>query len=400
MKAVWASAFLLAMLPACTASDRNNRPVPDCPSHQGSNAGAASCSTAFTPDERSRILAHGPWPPPPRSDPSNRVDGRPDAVALGRQLFFDRQLSASGELACASCHDPQRGFQDGRSTTRHGRNAPGLLDAAQHRWFGWDGATDSLWAASLAPLIARNELAATPQSALAYLVDNPDATMHYQALFDRAPQPDARLLVNLAKALAAFQATLVSPRTAFDDFRDAMARGDNTAAARYPVAARRGLKLFVGDGRCFVCHAGPLFTNGEFGDVGRPFFTAGGVDPGRWGGLQQLFSSRYNRLGPNSDAGPAHPSAVGTRHVAPEPRNYGEFKVPGLRGLVASAPYFHDGSAATLGDVVRHYSELDANRIHADGARLLQALRLSPQQIADLVAFLETLSAAPDPGTQ
>jgi cytochrome c peroxidase len=78
--------------------------------------------------------------------------------------------------------------------------------------------------------------------------------------------------------------------------------------------------------------------------------------------------------------------------VAAEPRNYGEFKVPGLRGLVASAPYFHDGSASTLEEVVRHYSELDENRIHADGARLLTALRLTPQQVADLVVFLQTLS--------
>lgn len=82
-----------------------------------------------------------------------------------------------------------------------------------------------------------------------------------------------------------YQATLVSPRTPFDDFRDALMRGDTRAASRYPAAARRGLKIF-GEGRCFFCHAGPAFTNGEFADVGRPFFSVGGVDPGRWGGLQ------------------------------------------------------------------------------------------------------------------
>lgn len=356
--------------------------------------GADTALVTFTPAEYARILAHGPWPPPPRSDPANRVDGHPEAVALGRQLFFDTRLSASGKLACASCHDPQRGFQDGRAAPRHGRNTPGLLDVALHRWHGWDGAFDSLWAASLAPLTARDELAATAQSALAYLAGNADAHARYRALFKQAPQPDADLLVNLAKALAAFQATLVSPRTAFDAFRDALARGDGSAAAHYPAPARRGLKLFVGAGRCFVCHAGPLFSNGEFGDVGRPFFSAGGVDPGRWGGLRQLLSSPYNRLGPHADVAPTDPSAVATRHVAAEPRNYGEFRVPGLRGLARSAPYFHDGSAATLEEVVHHYSELDENRIHADGARLLQALRLTPQQIADLVAFLRTLSPA------
>jgi cytochrome c peroxidase len=76
-----------------------------------------------------------------------------------------------------------------------------------------------------------------------------------------------------------------------------------------------------------------------------------------------------------------------------EPRHFGEFKVPGLRGLQASAPYFHDGSAASLQEVVRHYSELDTNRLHSDGVGLLQPLRLTPQQAADLAAFLKTLSA-------
>ena len=76
-----------------------------------------------------------------------------------------------------------------------------------------------------------------------------------------------------------------------------------------------------------------------------------------------------------------------------EPRHYGEFKVPGLRGLLATAPYFHDGSAATIDDVLRHYSELDESRLHADGVRLLRALRLEPKQRADLAAFLRSLSA-------
>jgi cytochrome c peroxidase len=348
----------------------------------------------FTPEERARIAAHGPWPPARELDAGNRVDGRADAVALGRALFFDRRLSASGRLACASCHDPKRGFQDGRRFARHGRNTPSLLDAAQRRWFGWDGAKDSLWAASLAPLLAPDEIATTPQ-ALHVLLER-DATLgpRYRALFG-PPTADETLAVNVAKALAAYQATLTSPRSAFDDFRDALERGDLEAAARYPAAARRGLKLFVGEGRCFLCHAGPTFSNGEFADVGRPFFTPAGVDPGRWGGLQALQSSRHHRLGPFSDAGADDARATSTRHVVMEPRHFGEFKVPGLRQLVLTAPYFHDGSAATIEDVVRHYSELDESRLHADGERILRALRLSPGQAADLAAFLRSLSARP-----
>jgi cytochrome c peroxidase len=345
----------------------------------------------FTAEERTRIAAHGPWPPPLATDAGNHVDGRPEAIDLGRRLFGDKRLSASGQLACASCHDPKRAFQDGRRFTRHGRNTQSLLDAGQQRWFGWDGAKDSLWAASLAPLTAGDELAATPARVLARLQGDRALDARYRALFG-PPLPGEALLVNVAKALAAYQATLVSARTVFDDFRDSLSRGDVAAAARYPEPAQRGLKIFVGRGRCFFCHAGPAFTNGEFGDVGRPFFTAAGADPGRWGGLQQLLASPYNRLGAFSDAPPDDARAVGTRHVVMEPRHYGEFKVPGLRGLWATAPYFHDGSAATIDEVVRHYSDLDETRLHADGARLLQALKLTPQQAADLAAFLKTLS--------
>jgi cytochrome c peroxidase len=345
----------------------------------------------FGSEERARIAAHGPWPPARTVDAGNRMDGHAQAIALGRRLFFDVRLSASGRLACATCHDPDRAFQDGRRSTRHGRNSPSLLDAGQQRWFGWDGAKDSLWAASLAPLRAADEISATPQSALELLQRDHRLHALYQGLFG-VPAADESVLVNIAKALAAYQATLVSPRTAFDDFRDALSSGDVAAASRYPEAAQRGLKIFIGEGRCFFCHSGPAFTNGEFADIGRPFFTAAGVDPGRWGGLQQLLASPYNRLGAYSDGGPDDPRALGTRHVVMEPRHYGEFKVPGLRGIAATAPYFHDGSAATIDDVVRHYSELDESRLHADGARLLRALKLTPQQAADLAAFLRTLS--------
>ncbi len=348
----------------------------------------------FNAEERARIEAHGPWPPARTADASNRVDGKPDAIELGRRLFVDRRLSASGQLACASCHDPQRGFQDGRRFSRHGRNTVSLLDAGQQRWFRWDGATDSLWAASLAPLAAGDEIAATPQRLMALFARDRGLDARYRSVFGE-PVQDMSLLINIAKALAAYQATLVSPRTPFDDFRDALSRGDSAAASRYPAAAQRGLQLFVGPGRCFFCHAGPAFSNGEFADVGRPFFTAAGADPGRWGGLQQLLASPYNRLGAFSDAGPEDSSALGTRHVVLEPRHFGEFKVASLRGLVASAPYFHDGSAASIEDVVRHYSELDESRLHADGARLLQALKLTPREIADLAAFLKTLSVPP-----
>ena len=207
------------------------------------------------------------------------------------------------------------------------------------------------------------------------------------------PVDDLELVVQLAKALAAYQASLRSPRTAFDRFRDALVRGDRPAAARYPLVAQRGLRLFIGEARCSVCHAGPAFTNDEFADVGVPFFVAEGADAGRHGGLSKLLASRLNRLGGFNDAGePGDPRALLTRHLKIEPRHFGEFRVPGLRQLMRTAPYMHNGSLATLEAVVRHYDRLDEERLHADGERILRRLNLRPGQAADLVAFLRTLS--------
>ena len=350
----------------------------------------------FTADERARIASHGPWPPPPERDPSNRVDGKPAAIAFGRALFFDRRLSEGARLACADCHRPERAFQDGERVARGRgqglRNTPSLLDARTRRWFGWDGAHDSLWAASLAPLLAESEMARRVDTLADQVRGDARLAAGYRRAFGEAPgDDDERIAVDLAKALAAFQATLVSPRSAFDDFRDALLRGDSRAAARYPLAAQRGLRLFIGEGRCSVCHAGATFSNGEFADIGVPFFVPGGVDAGRQRGLQRLTSSRLNRLGPHNDAGADDPRAVITRHVVLEHRHFGEFRVPGLRMLARSAPYMHGGSLATIEDVVRHYSELNEERLHADGERILRPLKLSAAQAADLAAFLRSL---------
>jgi len=371
-------------------------------------ATAAPALLDFTPDERARILAHGPWPPTVPQDRSNRAERRPAAVAWGRALFFDTRLSAHGRLSCASCHQPARSFQDARnipdlmetatpgtSATLHAgqRNTPSLLGTVHQRWWGWDGAHDSLWAASLAPLLASAEMGHTLAGLAARVRGAADLAAGYQRAHRQpVPEDDEQVAVGVAKALAAWQATLRLPRTPFDDFRDALARHDLRAAARYPAAAQRGLRLFVGEGRCFFCHTGPGFSNGEFADIGMPFFVPGGVDAGRHQGLLQLQSSAYTRLGRHNDVGAADPRAVATRHVVLEPRHFGEFKVPGLRQLIRSAPYMHNGSLATLQDVVQHYSALNEERLHADGERILRPLHLDAGQRADLEAFLRSLS--------
>lgn len=364
----------------------------------GVQAQAASAALLlFTPEERARIAAHGPWPPARATDASNRAEGRAAAIHFGRQLFFDKRLSADGTLSCASCHVPAKAFQDGLPVALGRmpaqRNTPSLLDAGQHRWLGWDGAHDTLWAASLAPMLSAGEMAQSPRQLAAQVRAQPRWAAAYRAAWGVSPGvDDDGVLVNLAKALAAYQATLVSPRTPFDAFREALLRGDTQAAAQYPLAAQRGLRLFIGSAGCHLCHAGPAFSNGEFADVGVPFFVPGGVDSGRHGGLLKLSASRSNRLGSYNDAGRADPQAVATRHVVSLHRNFGEFRVPGLRQLVHTAPYMHNGSLSTLPDVLRHYSELNEERLHADGERILRRLDLTAGQATDLLVFLQSLS--------
>ena len=364
--------------------------------------GAAAEILEFTPAEIRAIARHGPWPPAAERDPSNRVSGNREAIALGEALFFDPRLSPSGAVSCARCHQPGKAWTDGRRTplgalpARNGdaltRNAPTLWNAGFGRWFGWGGGSDTIWAFSLRPIRHPLEMGSSAAHVARTLRGDPALACRYRRVFGAAKAADAALLVNVSKAIAAFVETLVSARTPFDDFRDVLVRGDRAAATHYPLAAQRGLRLFVGTGNCSICHVGPLFTNSEFGDIGVPFFVqGGGVDGGRYAGIQRLRADPYNLLGRfNDDA--SGTAASKTRHVDLQQRNFGEFKVPGLRNVAKTAPYMHDGSLATLDDVVKHYSELNEDRLHTEGERILRPLRLAPEAAADLVAFLETLS--------
>jgi cytochrome c peroxidase len=194
---------------------------------------------AFTEAEVRAILTHGPWPVPPARDPSNRVSGKSEAVELGEHLFFDRRLSATGQFSCSSCHVPDRDWTDNRkrgaAIAEIDRNTPSLNDVRLHRWFGWGGAADSLWSQTIRPILDPRELGASPRQ-IAELVRNDERlSCRYRKAFGVPPSAsdDEGVLVDVAKALAAFQETLQSPRAPFDEFRDALARGDRQAAARY-----------------------------------------------------------------------------------------------------------------------------------------------------------------------
>jgi cytochrome c peroxidase len=362
----------------------------------GLACGAGAQLLDFSDAEKRAILRHGPWPAPWSPDPSNRASGNAEAIALGERLFFEPRLSPTGKVLCATCHAPFRGWQDARARafghSEADRNTQSLFDVRYNRWFGWDGAGDSLWAQSIRPMLDAREMGGSQAHAAALLRGDAELSCRYTKVFG-APPPadDERLLAGIGKALAAFQETIVSGRSPFDDFRDALARNDLPAMKKYPLAAQRGLRLFVGRGNCSACHFGPAFTNGEFHDSGVPFFIQGGVDPGRHGGIRKLAANALNLLGAHNDDRTGA-SALKTRQVALGHRNFGEFKVPGLRNVAQTAPYMHNGSLATLADVVRHYSELNPDRLHADGEGLLKPLRLSAGEASDLVAFLESLT--------
>ena len=181
----------------------------------------------FTAEEERRILRHGPWPLASQPDPSNRVSGKPAAIAFGRALFFDPRLSLSGAVSCATCHPPDRAWTDGLPRSRGhrivDRNAPGLFNLRFNRWFGWDGAQDSLWAQNLRPLLDPREMGIGPGGAARLVRSDRQLSCDYRRAFGEAPDADdARIFVDLGKALAAFLETQVAGRTPFDDFRDAL----------------------------------------------------------------------------------------------------------------------------------------------------------------------------------
>ncbi|MGB7304270.1 MAG: cytochrome c peroxidase [Burkholderiaceae bacterium] len=387
---------------------------------------ATSAFDRFKPTQTQleQIRRHGPWPPEPATDPGNELSGSADAERLGESLFNNKQLSARADISCSSCHQARWGFTDNlplaSGIQTHTRNTQSLFNLDQQRWFGWDGGADSLWAASLRPLLSPIEMGSTPSTIAAAIRRDPvfiaQAALAAQRAGDSnlicsnrrsatSVTTDESLMVYGAKAIAAYVRTLRSGPTPFDrlykEFFNPPARGSATNEyPSYPLAAWRGLGIFSGKGQCHLCHYGPNFSNGEFHDIGRPFIVAPGqVDPGRFRGIQRVQADPYNQLGVFSqrqtnangeDGCEIRPPAVASLKLGQV--NWGQWRTPSLRNLKTTAPYMHDGSLATLRDVVDWYADIDVTRLHANGETILQPLTLSARDRDDLVAFLLSLS--------
>jgi cytochrome c peroxidase len=353
---------------------------------------AADEAPEFTDGEIKAILAHGPWPLPATQDPSNRVSGKREAVEFGERLFFEQRLSAAGKFSCGTCHVPERNWTDnqarGVAAAEVDRNTPTLMNIRLGHWFGWDGASDSLWSQSIRPILDSRELGASPRHVAELMRNDEQLACRYRKTFGAVPSAtdDEGVLVGVAKALAAFMETLDSPPTPFDQFRDTLARGERVAPWRYSEAAQRGLKIFIGKGGCDRCHSGPNFSDGGFHANG---FAALGkrADAGRSEGVKRLGASRFNLLGPYNDD-PAR-SGEATRKVLNEVGDAGAFKVPTLRHMMLTPPYGHHGEVERIADAVRHYSET--------GGPELEPLHLTAAEQTDLVVFLESLSTFSNP---
>ena len=346
---------------------------------------SSTAPATFTLEELRHLQTLGPWPPPARKDPSNRVSGHPHAIELGRRLFADARMSPVGYIACVTCHQPDRAFTDLKARA-HGladlpRNTPSLFNLSQQRWFGRDGASDSLWLASIRPMLDAREFDGSAATTVRLFVRDPELATCYRKVFGVSPLHNSeRTVVNVGKALAAYQETLVTGRTPFDDFRDATIRGDASAAMRYPPAAQRGLKLFVGEAKCISCHSGPNFSDDHFHKV------MGGanddVDDGRLQGVRSVKSNVFNLASRyNDDA--TRSNANATRQLVSDNSQRGQFRTPGLRNVATTGPYMHDGRIDLLQHAVQH---------GAPPHRSPSGAALTAAQASDLVAFLATLT--------
>jgi len=276
--------------------------------------------------------------------------------ALGEALFHDKRLSVDGSLACASCHERDKGFADARAQGRGvpgrplKRHTPTLWNLAWASPVFWDGRAHSLEEQVAGPIESADEMAQPLAQVIARLAADPATVRAFADAFPQSPKVDA---INLAKAIATYERTFVSPDTRFDRW----IAGDAQALSAKEIS---GFKLFTGKAGCVNCHSGFSFTDYAFHDIGMP-----GDDRGR-GAVLRLGAAEY------------------------------AFKTPGLREIGRSAPYMHDGSLATLDEVVRHYVSgvVDRPTLSKD---LIRPLKLTDAERADLVAFLGTLTSEREP---
>ena len=271
----------------------------------------------------------------------------PELIALGRQLFFDVRLSANDSQSCNSCHEVERGgggvdnqpTSPGAFGKRGGRNSPTVLNAGFQAFQFWDGRAADLAAQAKGPILNPVEMAMPSEEAV---VKKMSALLEYPPVFAKAFPGEATPLTydNIARAIAAFERTLVT-RDRMDDFL----KGNDTALS---AAEMQGLHTFVSVG-CVACHNGPLMGGNSYQKLGLVNAYSAGDDTGRFA-------------------------------ITKDENDRHKFKVPTLRNIDLTEPYFHDGSQATLEEAVREMAWLQLGR------------KLSEVEIKQIVTFLQALT--------
>ncbi len=275
----------------------------------------------------------------------------PEKAVLGKKLYFDTRLSVSSAQSCGSCHSPSYGWGDGLAVgvgygmQKLGRRSPTIVNAAWGDIFMWDGRLANLEDQALGPIQSAGEM----NMPLEQLMKRLESIPEYKPMFVRVFQDEGMTAKTLAKAVATYERTVVSERAPFD----AWIEGDEKAISE---EAKRGFTVFNGKAQCAACHEGWHFTNDGFQDIGLP-----SDDVGR---------------------GKFVPGVVKMEHA---------FKTPGLREVAHRAPYMHDGSLATLEEVVEHYDHGGVDR--SSRSDIMKPLGLSAQEKSDLVVFLKSLSS-------
>ncbi|MCU0229177.1 MAG: hypothetical protein MUF01_16220 [Bryobacterales bacterium] len=298
-------------------------------------------------------FADGSILPPP---PGAGATANAALVELGRDLFFDEALSADGRVSCASCHRPEHAFADPRPVSlgvanqRGTRNAPSIINRAYGRRFFWDGRAQTLEQQAEGPLTHPAEMGLSPRQAVATVAANPRYREAFQSHFG-AQSPT---FAQVTQALAAYERALVSP----SPFHRWLLR-------KQPLTddVERGRVLFFGKARCHLCHSGMHLTTEEFLSVG---------------------------------AGAGHGAQDGGRFdITMRPEDWRLFKTPSLTNVARTAPYMHDGSLATLAEVVDFYDR--GGDIAENKDYRVIPLALTSHEKRDLLAFLNALTTDPLP---
>lgn len=329
-----------------------------------------------------------PTLPVPKDNPLT-----PSKIALGRKLFYDRRLSLNSTFSCAICHIPEQGFSNNEMTTAVGiegrsvrRNSPSLYNVGYAAVLFHDGRENSLEQQAWGPLLAHNEMA---NPSIGFVVDKIKASSDYRGLFEKAFNKGPTM-ETIGQALASYQRTLNAADSSFDRWYFAKQKD----ALSEP--ARNGFRLFTGKAGCSACHSvgekSALFSDQKRHNTGVGYAEAMQKNPEKQ--QLQLAPGVFVQVSGDSLKGLHHekPGDLGYYEISQNPADRWAYKTPSLRNVALSAPYMHNGSLATLEEVVQFYNRGGA--ANENLSALIKPLNLSETEMAELVAFLKALTGA------